>query len=99
MQWLAPWALAWRQWPDSIAAILIQQITEPNLERGGRETIDRITAIDDAVSLRVRKQYEENPYPRWTRLPLAPQADSFNAHLRRQVPGGDFEPFADDRTG
>ena len=67
-------------------------------ERGNRETIDRITAIDDAVSLRVRNQYEENPYPRWTRLPLAPQADSFNAHLRQQVPRGDFEPFADDRT-
>ncbi|HEY4137059.1 MAG TPA: methyltransferase domain-containing protein, partial [Casimicrobiaceae bacterium] len=91
-------ALLERPGQESVGALLIQQIAEPAQERGYRETIDRMTAIDNVVSLRVQRQYEENPYPRWTRSPVADQAQPLNAYLRQQVPFGEFEPIADDRT-
>ena len=61
-----------RLWPESVAGVLVQQISEPLAERRHREGIARLTAIDDGVSTRVREQYEENPYPRWVRLPAEP---------------------------
>ena len=45
--------------------MLTQQLREPIEERALRDLIPRLTAIDDEVSLRVRQQYEENPFPRW----------------------------------
>lgn len=55
-------------WPDPVDALLTQQLREPRQERELRESIPRLTAIDDRVSTRVRDQYEEHPYPRWVRL-------------------------------
>jgi len=55
-----------RKWPQSIAELLLQQIEEPLKESDERGSISALTAIDDSVSLQVRQQYEENPYPRWT---------------------------------
>jgi 2-polyprenyl-3-methyl-5-hydroxy-6-metoxy-1,4-benzoquinol methylase len=57
-------------WPPSVARLLRQQIGEPLEEARDRESIPRLTAIDDGVSLHVRQQYEENPYPRWTLSPF-----------------------------
>ncbi len=34
-------------------------------ERELRATLPRLTAVEDGVSLAVKQQYEENPYPRW----------------------------------
>ena len=48
---------------------LTQQLREPDEERALRDSIPRLTAIDDEVSQRVRQQYEENPYPRWANAP------------------------------
>ena len=33
--------------------------------------IDSISNINDSISLKVKKQYEKNPYPRWTNLGLS----------------------------
>lgn len=38
-------------------------------ERAIAEDLPALTPVDDPVSRLVRAQYEENPYPRWTRLP------------------------------
>ena len=57
-------------WPPSVARLLRQQIGEPLEEARDRESIARLTAVDDSVSLQVRQQYEENPYPRWTLCPF-----------------------------
>ena len=61
-----------------VEALLMQQIREPLAEAALRDAIERLTPIDDEISRKVRQQYEENPYPRWTtpalamkRLPLA----------------------------
>ena len=52
-------------WPQSVQALLAQQIVEPAEERRLAATLPALTAIDGAVSRAVRDQYEENPYPRW----------------------------------
>ncbi len=56
-------------WPDAVERLLTQQIREPLEEESDREDIPALTAIDDALSLRVQHQYEESPYPRWTAVP------------------------------
>ncbi len=50
----------------SMASLLRIQIAEPLREREIMAQLPRLTDIDDAVSKRVRQQYEENPYPRWS---------------------------------
>ena len=58
-----------RTWPDAVARLLIQQVHEPLEEKSDVDKIPVLTIIDDAISLQVRKQYEENPYPRWITFP------------------------------
>jgi tetratricopeptide (TPR) repeat protein/2-polyprenyl-3-methyl-5-hydroxy-6-metoxy-1,4-benzoquinol methylase len=79
-------ALARRGFSPPVAALLDQQVREPQREVELRASIPRLTDIDDAVSLRVREQYEQSPYPRWSgSAPLgAPQA--FDAWLGRRFP-------------
>ncbi len=54
-----------RAWPQPVAAVIEQQIGEPLEERRLAATMPALTGIDDDVSRAVRRQYEENPYPRW----------------------------------
>ena len=58
-----------RTWPDAVARLLIQQVHEPLEEKSDVDKIPALTIVDDAISLQVRKQYEENPYPRWITFP------------------------------
>ncbi|MBO6826726.1 MAG: methyltransferase domain-containing protein [Sneathiella sp.] len=44
-------------------------ITEPEREQASISKIPKLTEINDAISLSVREQYEENPYPRWDHFP------------------------------
>ncbi|HEX3855476.1 MAG TPA: methyltransferase domain-containing protein [Polyangiaceae bacterium] len=41
-------------------------VREPIEERAIAERVVQLASIADAVSVLVRQQYEENPYPRWT---------------------------------
>ena len=59
-----------QSWPQSVTALLVQQIEEPLRERQIRTTIPALTSIDGEVSRAVRAQYEENPYPRWATAAL-----------------------------
>ena len=63
-------ALLIRTWPEMTAALVQQQLREPLQEIEDRTLIPALTPVDDAVSLRVMQQYEENPYPRWMINPL-----------------------------
>jgi Flp pilus assembly protein TadD/2-polyprenyl-3-methyl-5-hydroxy-6-metoxy-1,4-benzoquinol methylase len=56
------------------AGLLAQQRDEPAEERRLAAALPRLTAIEDDVSRAVQAQYEDNPYPRWTRLAAAPPA-------------------------
>ena len=75
-----------KQWPAEVAAVLLQQIREPEEELQLRATIPRLTDIDDEVSLRVQNQYEESPYPRWTRTTPAGKARNIAGYLSEMFP-------------
>ncbi len=59
------------RWPRDIAGLLRLQVREPLEEAEDRRAIPALTGIEDRTSIEVMRQYEENPYPRWTVNPLA----------------------------
>ena len=60
-----------RKWPDYASGLVRQQLKEPLEEIADRATIPALTAINSGTSVEVMRQYEENPYPRWTINPLS----------------------------
>lgn len=76
--------------PPAVDALVTQQIREPAAERALRETIPKLTDIEDATSARVRAQYEENPYPRWVYPAGQVTPVSVDDYLRAQFPGVAF---------
>ncbi|MDQ2917581.1 MAG: tetratricopeptide repeat protein [Pseudomonadota bacterium] len=90
-------ALLDRSWPESVTALLEQQIAEPLEERSYRDHIPRLTPVDDGMSGSVRQQYEENPFPRWVKLPPPRPARDIDSHLSRLFPFAPFRPI--DRSG
>ena len=64
-------ALLRSKWPDYAAGLLRQQVKEPLEEIEDRAAIPALTAVDNGTSVEVMRQYEENPYPRWTINPLS----------------------------
>ncbi len=69
-------ALMEKTWPQTVVELLVQQIGEPREEQRLRQSIPRLTAIADDVSIKVKQQYEENPYPRWIKPAPAREAMS-----------------------
>ena len=82
--------------PPAIHAVLRQQVREPRQERALLRGLKRLTPISRGVSENVRSQYEHNPYPRWTSLPIHEQSMPFNSELRRILPLAGFSPLDDD---
>lgn len=88
-----------RSWPAPVAALLEQQVAEPLAERHYRGALPRLTVVDEGVSRQVQEQYEENPYPKWVKLPPgnfpSPDSDlhpSLAAELRSALQGrGDID--------
>ena len=58
-----------RDWPPVLNGLIQQQLFEPLEECQLRNAIPSLTSIEDGVSVQVKQQYEENPYPRWTMIP------------------------------
>jgi tetratricopeptide (TPR) repeat protein/2-polyprenyl-3-methyl-5-hydroxy-6-metoxy-1,4-benzoquinol methylase len=87
------------QWAAPVADILAEQIAEPQEEKQLRATMARATPIKDAVSRLVRDQYEENPYPRWVRMPPTEGANTITEYLRKKFPFAPFAPFARRSSG
>lgn len=77
------------EWPDTVAAVLTQQIREPEEELQLRTGIPRLTAIENETSLLVQGQYEENPFPRW--IKTKPVRRLPPASLERQRETGDID--------
>jgi tetratricopeptide (TPR) repeat protein/2-polyprenyl-3-methyl-5-hydroxy-6-metoxy-1,4-benzoquinol methylase len=76
--------------------VLRQQVCEPLEEQALRAGVECLTSITHGVSEQVRDQYEQNPYPRWVRLPIHDTALPFNDELRRAFPLVRFTPMHDD---
>ena len=81
------------QWPEAVSGVLDQQVREPAEELQLRSTIPRLTDIEDEVSLRVQKQYEENPYPRWMKAAPGEKPIAVHAALRRIFPLAPLQPL------
>jgi 2-polyprenyl-3-methyl-5-hydroxy-6-metoxy-1,4-benzoquinol methylase len=62
--------LRW-DWPTTTAGLMQVQLREPLEEAGERAAITALAPVKNSVSLQVMRQYEENPYPRWTINPLS----------------------------
>ena len=58
-------ALSRETWIRPFASIVRQQLLEPAEEALAQQDIPRLTRIDNAVSVTVKQQYEESPYPKW----------------------------------
>jgi SAM-dependent methyltransferase len=82
--------------PRPVDQVLRQQVREPLEEQELRAGIECLTPISGEVSEKVRSQYEQNPYPRWVKMPIQEQALRFNGELRRSLPFAPFKPLADD---
>jgi tetratricopeptide (TPR) repeat protein/SAM-dependent methyltransferase len=76
--------------PEPCRDLIREQITEPARERALAASLERLKPIEDEVSLAVQTQYEENPYPRWTRAQIA-EPLPFAEAVRARV------PFVDER--
>jgi len=91
----APGTLLAMRWPAYAVGLIRQQVREPLEEREDRDKIAALTTIQDRTSLRVREQYEENPYPRWTANRLAALREDTRkqrgaAHSHQPGPIGDI---------
>ena len=59
---------------DNLEKVKMRLIEEPLLEKMIAKDIPVLEEISDNVSLKVREQYEENPYPRWVTLGVSIKA-------------------------
>jgi tetratricopeptide (TPR) repeat protein/2-polyprenyl-3-methyl-5-hydroxy-6-metoxy-1,4-benzoquinol methylase len=91
-----PTRLLAANWSAPVDEVLRQQIREPLEEQTLRAGVECLTTISTGVSAEVRDQYEQNPYPRWVKLPIQRQALHFNEELRRMLPSARFKPMSDD---
>ncbi len=83
-----------RNWPSALDAVITQQLREPNDERALRSRISRLTEIDDAISQRVREQYEESPYPRWVHIAGNVEPTDIEQYLHDVFPATPIVPRA-----
>tara|TARA_B110000444_G_scaffold135468_1_gene127217 strand:- start:145 stop:2598 length:2454 start_codon:yes stop_codon:yes gene_type:complete len=67
---------------DDIKQVITRQVVEPKQESHLKLDIPLLQEITDNVSLKVREQYEENPYPRWISLGLPLKSHSVSEFAR-----------------
>lgn len=90
-------ALLLRRWPEPVARLLVQQIRERAEEESERAMIPVLTPMYGEVSAEVRRQYEENPYPRWVLAPPVKPTEIAD-HLRDALgvePAGEAAPITE----
>ncbi len=92
----APTLLA-GDWPDVLTGLLVQQVEEPRSVRDRAAFIPRLTAIADGASLEVRRQYEENPYPRWVTMAPAGRRTTVGKYLQGLFPFAPIEGLDESR--
>jgi tetratricopeptide (TPR) repeat protein len=73
-------------WGEAFRPIVQEQLENRKREAEIAMQLASITTIDDKVSLAVRAQYEENPYPRWVTVP-SPNTDTIEKLSSRLRPG------------
>jgi SAM-dependent methyltransferase len=81
-----------RRWPDSVGAVLDQQIRAWQEERRLGSVMPALTPVEDDVSLQVRSHYEEHPYPQWLAAEPVGPPTTLDALLSEQFPDSSFIP-------
>jgi Tfp pilus assembly protein PilF/SAM-dependent methyltransferase/uncharacterized protein (DUF1778 family) len=79
-----------RSFPPAAEALIVQQVLEPRQEREIRGAITTLTPIEDEVSRKVQRQYEDMPYPRWLTAGSIGQPVTIDWYLRSQFPAAPF---------
>lgn len=69
----------------ALAALLREQLAEPTEEAELRAQLAVLKPPTDAISRAVQQQYEQNPYPRWTRCSLG-EAQPFRRAIQAALP-------------
>lgn len=88
-------SLASRAWPEPVRALIRQQIVESETEQAIRPQIERLTPVADDVSRKVQAQYEENPYPRWSRVVADSRTLPVDHYMHMRFPGAPYRPLGD----
>jgi tetratricopeptide (TPR) repeat protein/SAM-dependent methyltransferase len=83
-------ALLDRPWPDALKDLLTLQVREPQEEQQYRPSIPRLSEIADDVSIAVRQQYEESPYPRWMKPAPVSATPNIDTYVRDLLPLAPF---------
>jgi SAM-dependent methyltransferase len=81
------------KWPEPLSAVLDQQVRQPLQEQSDRVSVTALTAIEDPVSQAVREQYEEMPFPRWTKPALLGKPERIDHHIRGEIRLAPLRPF------
>ncbi|MEZ5774558.1 MAG: class I SAM-dependent methyltransferase [Hyphomicrobiaceae bacterium] len=68
--------------PKAVRELLAALAAESAAEAEARARLPRLTPIEDAVSLRMKGQYEAAPYPRWTSITRPPPGGIHRALAR-----------------
>lgn len=79
--------------PAPLAAVLDQQIKQPLAEQALRGSIASLTPIGEGVSTTVRRQYEENPYPRWLKASRLESPVPIDRFLKEAFPHAPYRPL------
>jgi 2-polyprenyl-3-methyl-5-hydroxy-6-metoxy-1,4-benzoquinol methylase len=86
--------LADRPWSAPLARFVTRHLREADEELRLRSSVPRLTAINDTVSLAVQAQYEDNPYPRWSKPSPVGRSTTIDAYLRQKFPLTDLRNVA-----
>jgi tetratricopeptide (TPR) repeat protein/2-polyprenyl-3-methyl-5-hydroxy-6-metoxy-1,4-benzoquinol methylase len=87
-----------KKYINAINCVLIQQIKEPLEEIKLRRSIPVLTIVESFISVKVQSQYEENPYPRWIRLPKESHKKFLNSYIQNKFPLSSFQRLNDDKS-
>jgi SAM-dependent methyltransferase/Tfp pilus assembly protein PilF len=79
------------KWPPAVDALLTQQLREPAGDRLLRDQVPILTPIDDVVSNAVRRQYEENPYPRWVKTTQLAEPSTLDRLMKNKFPFAELQ--------
>jgi tetratricopeptide (TPR) repeat protein/2-polyprenyl-3-methyl-5-hydroxy-6-metoxy-1,4-benzoquinol methylase len=86
-------SLLQQSWPSPVASLLELQVGNAEREKKLKGSLPQLTPIKDEVSIKVREQYEDHPYPRWVKPAPATCQTTFDNYLRRVLPRAALTPL------
>jgi len=73
-------------WPDEMTEVIKTQLSEPLEEKQYRDNTPTLLPLSGSISQLVRSMYEENPFPRWTTLPVWGHRSTMEEFIARVFP-------------